>query len=66
MSQSKYLAIGLIVIFGVGNAYYSFNPSLQEMKERREAAAACKTPGAQKSAVPPPEPPAQQDKSGSG
>lgn len=59
MSQSKYLAIGLVVIFGVGNgmicrmlqtaplrmltrltAYYSFNPSLQEMKERREAAAA--------------------------
>lgn len=55
-SQSKFLTIGLILAFGIGNgrkknqdflteawmltrlaAYYTFNPSLRELKERRES-----------------------------
>ncbi|KAL2179980.1 uncharacterized protein P884DRAFT_256306 [Thermothelomyces heterothallicus CBS 202.75] len=42
-NQSKFLTIGLILAFGIGNAYYTFNPSLKELKEQREGTSISKT-----------------------
>ncbi|KAL2018627.1 hypothetical protein VTK56DRAFT_530 [Thermocarpiscus australiensis] len=57
-SQSKFLTIGLILAFGIGNAYYAFNPSLKELKERREAASSrdSKSPESQRLSLPQTEP----------
>ncbi|KAL2133587.1 hypothetical protein VTI74DRAFT_2062 [Chaetomium olivicolor] len=38
-NQSKFITIGLILAFGIGNAYYTFNPSLKELKDQREGIA---------------------------
>ncbi|KAK4120777.1 hypothetical protein N657DRAFT_648570 [Parathielavia appendiculata] len=59
-SQSKVITIGLILALGIGNAYYTFNPSLKELKERREGSTIGKTLEPQTPAAPQPE--AQQDK----
>ncbi|SPQ27435.1 f7cc0302-5bbe-4dff-b4d8-260c837b8b63 [Thermothielavioides terrestris] len=35
-NQSKFITIGLVLAFGIGNAFYAFDPSFKELKEQRE------------------------------
>ncbi|KAK4100976.1 hypothetical protein N658DRAFT_524177 [Parathielavia hyrcaniae] len=59
-SQSKIVTIGLILALGIGNAYYTFNPSFKELKEEREGSTIRKTLEPQTPAAP--QPSAQQNK----
>ncbi|KAK4190282.1 hypothetical protein QBC35DRAFT_449476 [Podospora australis] len=42
-NHTKYLTIALVVAIGVANGFYSFNPSLVELKEKREGTYISKT-----------------------
>ncbi|KAK4115641.1 hypothetical protein N656DRAFT_775576, partial [Canariomyces notabilis] len=61
-AQSKLLTIGLVLAFGIGNAYYAFNPSLKELKEQKEGASSSKPLSSQQPFRPQP-PPGQQQES---
>ncbi|KAK3320977.1 hypothetical protein B0T19DRAFT_444776 [Cercophora scortea] len=43
MSGRKILTIGLVAVFGVTNAYYTFGPSLQELHQERISSDPLKT-----------------------
>ncbi|KAK3683692.1 hypothetical protein B0T22DRAFT_468597 [Podospora appendiculata] len=43
MSGRKILTIGLVAVFGVTNAYYTFGPSLQELHQQRTSSDDLKT-----------------------
>ncbi|KAK3304458.1 uncharacterized protein B0T15DRAFT_536539 [Chaetomium strumarium] len=62
-TQSKAITIGLVLAFGIGNAYYSFNPSLRELKEQRDGPTTSKAPGTQRLSAPQLEPDRQQKSS---
>ncbi|KAK4239259.1 hypothetical protein C8A03DRAFT_14342 [Achaetomium macrosporum] len=62
-NQSKFITIGLVLALGIGNAYYSFNPSLRELKEQRDGPSARKAPGTQRPSAPQVEPDRQQKSS---
>ncbi|KAK3293313.1 uncharacterized protein B0H64DRAFT_403982 [Chaetomium fimeti] len=54
-NQSKIITVGILIAFGIGNAYYTFNPSLKELKEQKEGSSIRKTLEPQGSRAPPPE-----------
>ncbi|KAH6622946.1 hypothetical protein F5144DRAFT_581981 [Chaetomium tenue] len=54
-NQSKVITIGILIAFGIGNAYYTFNPSLKELKEKKEGMSIRKTLEPQGRPAPQPE-----------